>query len=521
VGPLCSVVNATTTDRSESDVGQVTVDKLPDNVLLEIFAFYRSGCQVFFVVMWDWQKLVRVCRRWRSIIFASPQRLGLHVICGPSTLTRTSLDIWPSLPIAVCYPKRVGYHSYPVPYVEEELGHMVVALENHGPSRITFIDIVDWSGPALRRFVAVAVLMQSFVALTHICLALYSDERTPLVLPESFLGGSAPRLRSFELYGIAFPSLPRLFLSRNLVYLFLWKIPTSGYISPEAMAAFLAPLSNLKEFSIGFSFPRPRPNQPIPPPLARIVLPALTSLSFQGVSEYLEDLISRIDTPVLGAVDVNFFMDLDFHIPQLNQRISRVERFGRPNQAVLLFGETVIEIQSRDQAILSLAINCDRLDYQVSSMTQLCRELSPYLSFVEKLDMTPLREALLPLQDDMDSTQWLELFHPFIAVQSLWVTMELVPLVAPALQDLTGDRATEVLPALSDLHLEGLEPSGLLWEAIQPFITARQLSDRPVAIKCGELQSEDGSSSEDEDEDRGGPMMMNRTSRVILRSVVP
>ena len=153
----------------------------------------------------------------------------------------------------------------------------------------------------------------------------------------------------------------------------------------------------------------------------------------------------------------------------------------------------MVKIYLRGQARLSLTIHCKKLDYQVSSVTQVCRELSPYLSFVEKLDMTPLREALLPLQDDMDSTQWLELFHPFIAVLSLWVTMELVPLVAPALQDLTGDGAIEVLPALCDLRLDGLEPSGSLWEAIQPFVTARQLSDHPVAMEIGELRSEDGS----------------------------
>jgi len=93
----------------------------------------------------------------------------------------------------------------------------------------------------------------------------------------------------------------------------------------------------------------------------------------------------------------------------------------------------------------------------------------------------------------MDSTQWLELFHPFLAVRSLHIMKELVPFIAPSLQDLTGDRATEVLPALCDLRLEGLEPSGLLWEAIQPFVTARQLSDHPVAMEIGELQSEDGS----------------------------
>jgi len=258
------------------------------------------------------------------------------------------------------------------------------------------------------------------------------------------------------------------------------------------MAAYLAPLSNLKFLSIGFRSPRPRPNQPILPQLVRVVLPALTRFSFRGVSEYLEDLVSRIDTPALDIVNIYFFMDLDFYIPQLNQFISRVERFKPFHGADLSFGGTWTEIHLRGQAELSLMVYCDRLDYQVSSMTQACHQLSPYLSFVEELHML-LPSPTLPAQDDMDSTQWLELFHPFIAVQSLRVVKNLVPLVAPALQGLTGDRATEVLPALRNLKLEGLEPSRRLWEAIEAFIKARQLSDHPVAIEIasGELHLED------------------------------
>jgi len=472
------------------DVGQVTIDKFPDNVLLEIFDSYRSGSIALNTLnLWDWQELARVCRRWRSVICASPQRLELHVIYQAGTTMRTLLDIWPLFPIAVCYP-RFRYHGSAVSYVEgheEELENVIAAPETR--DRIAHIDLIPWNGLPLRRFVA--VMLQQFVALTY--LHLHSAEKPTLVLPEVFLGGSASRLRSFDLYGIAFPSLPKFIFSSNLVYLSLKKIPTSGYISPEAMAAFLAPLSNLKTFSIGFSSPRPRPSHSITPPLARVVLPALTFLSSQGVSEYFEDLIFRIDTPALDFVDIDFFMDLDFHIPQLNQLISEmISRVEKPNRAVLFFRETMIQIQiqiqSTGRAILSFAIHCDRLDYQVSSMTQVCRELSPYLSFVERLDMMPSSGTSLALQDDMDSTQWLELFHPFIAVQSLRVTKKLVPLVAPALQGLTGDGAKEVLPALSNLHLEGFEPSGSLREAIPPFITARQLSDHPVAIEFGEKQ---------------------------------
>ena len=73
-----------------------------------------------------------------------------------------------------------------------------------------------------------------------------------------------------------------------------------------------------------------------------------------------------------------------------------------------------------------------------------------------------------------------------------------------------------MLPALREVFLEGLEPSGSLWEGIQLFVTARQRSNHPVAIdvqswgdiyntESDDYTSEDGSSIEDEDEDGSGP----------------
>ena len=55
-----------------------------------------------------------------------------------------------------------------------------------------------------------------------------------------------------------------------------------------------------------------------------------------------------------------------------------------------------------------------------------------------------------------------------------------------ALQELVGARITEVLPSLQNIFVEGLEelePSGLFFqENIEQFVTARQLSDHPIAI---------------------------------------
>ena len=51
-------------------LGQATVDVLLDDILLNIFDFYRGDDEYSTIEMW--KLLVHVYRRWRSIIFASP-----------------------------------------------------------------------------------------------------------------------------------------------------------------------------------------------------------------------------------------------------------------------------------------------------------------------------------------------------------------------------------------------------------------------------------------------------------------
>jgi hypothetical protein len=65
-------------------VGRVlTIDNLPDDVLLEIFDFYFPvlGYQYFHTkrIVESWQSLVHVCRRWRCLVFGSPRRLNLRL----------------------------------------------------------------------------------------------------------------------------------------------------------------------------------------------------------------------------------------------------------------------------------------------------------------------------------------------------------------------------------------------------------------------------------------------------------
>ena len=350
--------------------------------------------------------------------------------------------------------------------------------------RISEITLRGLAGYMMERFAA--LMEEPLPALTSLNLSVIDGMKKSL--PEGFLGGSAPGLRSIALEGISFPALPNLVLSASyLQSLYLHDIPHAGYISPHEMVAFLHALPNLQFLIIGFKSPQSRPLQITPPPFMRAVLPALTDFRFKGVSEYLEDFVARIDTPLLDRLWMTLFLDLVFDLPRLFEFIGRTERLKPIDQAEMKLSpwgiETVFGSPTGLTHALELEIACEVSDWQVSSMARVCNQIVPLLSHVERLDICESFWNLLEWQDDADPTLWLELLNPFVSVKSLYVSEKLVRLVASALRELAGERVTEVLPALHDLFLEGLQPLGSVQEAINPFIAARQFSDHPIAIQ--------------------------------------
>jgi len=455
---------------------EMTTEMLPDNVLLEIFDFCKYGLSFHGYSGWVWRRkmLTQVCRRWRLISLGSPRRLDLRIVCTNTTPTRTSLDIWPPLPITI---KKSPSHLL---VDEKGVENINAALEHRDRISEIFIHgiwplekwaaVMDKPLPALRD----AYFFSSF-----------GDTLPPF--PETFLGGSAPCLRSLHLIAIPFPSLPKFVISStHIVDLQLLWTPNSGYISPDVMAKCLEALSNLEHLSVGFRSPLSRPVQSTLPPLIRIVLPALTSFFFAGASEYFEDFVAQIDTPILNRLLVAFFLDLIFDIPQFHDFIDRTNRLKSFNQADIEFYHRKIKIVLGSPTRFELEIKCERPDWQLSSMTQIFRPQLPILSHVERLGIRAGSFRFRPrwkADPDMDTSQWLELFHLFIAVRSLYVGSLLMSPVATALQELTGGRTLEVFPVLRNLSLQHLEPSGPAQEAIKSFITTRQLSGHPIAIQ--------------------------------------
>jgi hypothetical protein len=363
-----------------------------------------------------------------------------------------------------------------------DVENLIAALECH--DRIFVILISSACGPGLENLLT--VLHKPFPILNHFSLR-SNDESVP-VLPENFLGGFAPRLQSFGLEGVPFPSFPKLILRfPQVTHLRLFEIPNSGYISPDVMVTCLEALSNLESFSIGFRSPPSRLLRSSPPRLIHAILPTLSDLTFSGVSEYFEDFVSRINAPRLTCLRLTFFMDLIFDIPRLCNFIDHTEGIKPFNHAIICCSSRAIEILFGLPAHLELKIICERPDWQLSSMTQIFSQQLPLLSHVEQLEIRESSSSRGELEwkddSDMDPSQWLELFRLFVAAQSLRMSGKLVSPVTRALQDLTGQMATEILPAPQNLYLEGPEPSGPVHEAMKPFATARQLSHQPVVIQ--------------------------------------
>jgi hypothetical protein len=167
-------------------------------------------------------------------------------------------------------------------------------------------------------------------------------DETAIVIPASFLGRSAPRLESLILNRIPFPGLPNLLSSAtDLIYLNLQENPHSGYISPHVMAICLSMLTRLEVLNIGFKSLQCRPDWRCLLPQTRVPLPLLIELSFQGVAEYLEDLVAQIDAPLLDHLMINFFHQLVFDTLQLTQFIGRTRtpNFTTHDRAHVVFSD--------------------------------------------------------------------------------------------------------------------------------------------------------------------------------------
>ena len=452
------------------------IDSLPDDVLLPILKFHVLED---FPTESDraWRSLVHVCRRWRSVVFGSSGHLNLRLVCTARTPVRNALEIWPSLPLTIVYDHGVS----------GGVDNIIAGLERTDSVHEIFLIGVQGSESEI----IFAAMQRPFPELRRLWVNLNDETRTVTFAPDSFLGGSAPRLEYLQSNNLLFPGLLNLLLSAtHLVYLHLSDIPHSGYISPDTMVTALSILTSLSYLILGFASPRSCPDRESrrPPPSIRSVLSALSYFQFTGASEYLEDLVACVDAPQLSNLHIIFFNDIVFDTPQLVQFIGRTPVPREPEKAHLTFWDRGAEANfSRTSGYglgtFRVGISCRGPDWQVSYLEQVCTSCLPPSSKLEDLYIHKEQYQQLDYwKDNIENGLWLELLRPFTAVKNLYLSEEFATRIAPALQELLGHRTTDVLPALQNIFLEGLESLGPAQEGIRQLVAARQVASRPIAV---------------------------------------
>ena len=264
------------------------------------------------------------------------------------------------------------------------------------------------------------------------------------------------------------------------------------------MVALLSMLASLKTLYLEFESPQSRPNwesKCLPPP-KRSILPALDQFHFRGVTEYLEVLVTRIDTPQLHSFSVDFFNQIDFDCARLSQFINRTPTLSsRAYKACVRFDDQRINVSLRTQSwSYGIAISWREPHRQLSSVAQVFNSsLHPlstttvlyivhrYRKQVWKIDAT---EAYI------ESTLWLQLLLPFSAMKRLYLSKEFAPGITAAVQGPIGGGITKVLPSLQNVSVEGSEPLGPVQESNDwQFVAARLHSDHSIAISYRDKDS--------------------------------
>jgi hypothetical protein len=257
------------------------------------------------------------------------------------------------------------------------------------------------------------------------------------------------------------------------------------------MVAFLLPLHNLEGLTIGFNSLESRPFQMSPLPSTRALLPSLTDFRFDGAGEYLVDFITRIDTPMLNKLRMTLFSDIIPNISQLHEFIDRIDRPKKFTDAKVFIRPWDVQAMFESPANLRLDIAytlIDAPDPPSVSMIRLFEQLLTIPSQVEQLELHDFaieEEEWAGYADNFDGSLWLQLLNPFVSVKSLYLSEGLGPLIAFALEELTGERVIEILPRLDSLFFDGVESSEaseFVKETIESFVTMRQSSGHPVII---------------------------------------
>jgi len=529
-------------------VSRTTINELNYHVLLNIFNWYRIDNTTedsdggWNLDRW-WYKLVQVCRVWRGIILAHPTHLDLHLVCTYGTPVETMLSHSPPFPLTIYYPGKLG--AVDAMSDEDKRGAIFVLRQRERVRRVhiaapaaslhDLVGAMDNEYPILQRLI---IRSQAQRPENHSDTRIRNRNRSDNVTVTLRAEFRAPLMHRLILSNVAIPTSSRLLSSAgsDLVWITLQNLPASSPdFHPAHLTAQLGALSRLEVLTVHFSVAIP--NRDVRRRLqgastTRVVLPRLRRLAYRGGSTYLEGILARLETPELRTMNVEFFNQLSFSLPSLLQ-FARTTAFTF-RSAELHFDQNFASLivdpldkhaggdDGRRPHPLLMQVKGEPLDWQVTSISQICSAIAPLLAQTEVLTLgfhkggpdpaaagtaeAGVAEAAAGWQGGdiaVDRAQWRALLRIFAGVKTVQLTGGRVGDLFRAIQprhsesnnsgngigggedEGNGDGedggafSPEILPVLQKLALRGW---GIADDVFNSFIAASDAAGRTVRL---------------------------------------
>jgi len=276
----------------------------------------------------------------------------------------------------------------------------------------------------------------------------------------------------------------------DLVTLYLELPQPSTYFPPNTLLQWLSFMPQLEMLVILICFPLP--NRDVErqlihmPNMTHITLPNLRWVAFKGVSAYSEAVVRRITAPRLENLQIGFFNQLTFSVPRLLPFLNTTENLSYDSVMCHFARELVyVQVDLREEAntyALLLNVYCEDLDWQVSSVAQICDALNPIFSPVEHLTLKHLVHSQSSEEhNEVNCTEWHRFLRSFSNVKTLSVEDGLVRDLSHCLQLEDGEPSLGLLPELQELTYFGNGDTG---KAFTSFIQAWQNAGHPVTLIC-------------------------------------
>ncbi|KAF8484039.1 hypothetical protein DFH94DRAFT_337870 [Russula ochroleuca] len=467
-------------------VANLTINNLPDELLVEIFDFYRQdkpdnvSDYHWWSIKLEWFKLIHVCKRWRTVVFASSSRLDLcFVLPKTGGHMKTILSRhFPPLPIDIRTNRAILANQ------AKDVARIYSALKH--PDRIRRVSFIETTTVLDKLLKAIKFPLPALESLE-----LRDKYDRALKIPATFLKGSYLHLRTLKLHPIrvSLPTISRLLSSVPALTCLCLLIDTNVASGPPpAMLLLLSHLQGmpcLRRLDLELTRFFGEPSQPTNSK-ENFTLSNLTSFRYRGHSAFLNTLIAGFTAPSLRDIFIRLHDMILSPIPHLSRFIEDTKEHCRAVQVdleqasfrLLLLGPGPFEYAGHDSLHFTLSS-----PLSPESMTQMSS------AFYSKLITT--EELTVNFLDDADAEEevipWRRFFLQFPRVKALRMYGTNNRRVASALHQDYGEHNLAILPALEEIELcmsssSTSEDHASELAIFEPFVSARQQAGLPVKV---------------------------------------